>query len=410
MRLLDLSLENIGPFDHAKLTFLDAPDEQPAVAVITGQNGTGKTIVLDAIRMLLHSYGQPARKILRDSSNSMIEGKFSFRRRFEGEAQFCSTRYHSRIKNQLSDIATLGDHIRGGERVPLILDYWQPALGQGTFEISQISRLRNHSEYLSQALSGAYKNTDITDILCHFDYLRGSEDPSERNSGEILFKAVKRIVQASLLDGEFLYIKRSTLTPMIRQGGQEVPLSALNTGGLYLISRLLRLLERCYSLHVHCQTPPEMLLEPPGLLLIDEAETHLHPLWQKRLFKTILELFPNLQIIATTHSPFIVSSLPGARVFVCRYEARDRTCVIDDVTASYANLPVDEVLMSEAFDHTRPFNQELSKLVEEYEQAAERQDEVTRSQLEKELMARNPNYFGFLDLEAKLERLHAGEP
>ena len=50
MRLLSLSLQNIGPFDDAHLEFLADPEDRPAVTLLTGENGTGKRILLDAIR------------------------------------------------------------------------------------------------------------------------------------------------------------------------------------------------------------------------------------------------------------------------------------------------------------------------------------------------------------------------
>lgn len=40
-----------------------------------------------------------------------------------------------------------------------------------------------------------------------------------------------------------------------------------------------------------------------GIVLLDEIEQHLHPRWQKRIVGLLHELFPNLQFVATTHSP-----------------------------------------------------------------------------------------------------------
>ena len=40
-----------------------------------------------------------------------------------------------------------------------------------------------------------------------------------------------------------------------------------------------------------------------GIILIDEIEQHLHPKWQKYIIKLLHKVFPNLQFIATTHSP-----------------------------------------------------------------------------------------------------------
>ena len=52
----------------------------------------------------------------------------------------------------------------------------------------------------------------------------------------------------------------------------------------------------------------------PATLLIDEAENHLHPEWQRRLFPSLQKYFPQLQIFATTHSPFLVAGLGAGQV------------------------------------------------------------------------------------------------
>lgn len=47
-------------------------------------------------------------------------------------------------------------------------------------------------------------------------------------------------------------------------------------------------------------------------MLIDEIDLHLHPKWQRRVVPDLQRAFPQLQFIATTHSPFILQSLePG---------------------------------------------------------------------------------------------------
>lgn len=49
-----------------------------------------------------------------------------------------------------------------------------------------------------------------------------------------------------------------------------------------------------------------------GIVIIDEIDLHLHPSWQRTVVDDLKETFPNIQFIATTHSPFIVQSLePG---------------------------------------------------------------------------------------------------
>jgi predicted ATP-binding protein involved in virulence len=56
----------------------------------------------------------------------------------------------------------------------------------------------------------------------------------------------------------------------------------------------------------HDNTPVE---QRSFLLLLDEIDIHLHPAWQRRVLPLVQRLFPNAQIIASTHSPFVVGSL-----------------------------------------------------------------------------------------------------
>ena len=58
------------------------------------------------------------------------------------------------------------------------------------------------------------------------------------------------------------------------------------------------------------------LLDKPlhgaGVVLIDELELHLHPTWQREVSEKLRRTFPNIQFIATTHSPFVIQALrPG---------------------------------------------------------------------------------------------------
>ena len=52
-----------------------------------------------------------------------------------------------------------------------------------------------------------------------------------------------------------------------------------------------------------------------GVVMIDEIETHLHLALQKNIMPILTTIFPNIQFIVTTHSPFVLSSLPNAIAF-----------------------------------------------------------------------------------------------
>ena len=119
--------------------------------------------------------------------------------------------------------------------------------------------------------------------------------------------------------------------------------------------------------------------------------------------RNVLSVFPNLQIIATTHSPFILASVPGARVYVCRWDGQ--RCTVSEESEAYANQPVDEILLSAAFDHTQPFGPEISELLGKRKQAIKDGDAAVRRQIEAQLVAKNPEYFSYFGVEQKLQAL-----
>lgn len=52
-----------------------------------------------------------------------------------------------------------------------------------------------------------------------------------------------------------------------------------------------------------------------GIVLIDEVETHLHLSLQKQIMPLLTRIFPKVQFIVTTHSPFVLNSLDNAVAF-----------------------------------------------------------------------------------------------
>ena len=58
-----------------------------------------------------------------------------------------------------------------------------------------------------------------------------------------------------------------------------------------------------------------LVLDTEGIVLIDEIETHLHLELQKSILPFMVEMFPRLQFIVTTHSPFVVNSLDNVVIY-----------------------------------------------------------------------------------------------
>lgn len=64
------------------------------------------------------------------------------------------------------------------------------------------------------------------------------------------------------------------------------------------------------------------------VVTIDEPENHLHPAMQRSLLADLLSAFPNVQFIVATHSPFIVTSSPESNVYVLRFNENKRVSSI----------------------------------------------------------------------------------
>jgi predicted ATP-binding protein involved in virulence len=56
------------------------------------------------------------------------------------------------------------------------------------------------------------------------------------------------------------------------------------------------------------------ILGTEGIVLIDEVDLHLHPSWQQRILDNLLNTFPNIQFIVTTHSPQVLSTVKREQI------------------------------------------------------------------------------------------------
>lgn len=59
-------------------------------------------------------------------------------------------------------------------------------------------------------------------------------------------------------------------------------------------------------------------LEAEGIMVVDEIELHLHPTWQRTVVPALRAAFPKLQLILTTHSPQVLSTVRDEQVIVLK--------------------------------------------------------------------------------------------
>ncbi|EJL7023920.1 ATP-binding protein, partial [Vibrio cholerae] len=92
--------------------------------------------------------------------------------------------------------------------------------------------------------------------------------------------------------------------------------NGISSGQYSLLTMYSRLFE-------HCQNGDDLII------FIDEGESNLHPEWQRIYIKELISFFSNvkdptqnLQVVITSHSPFVLSDLPSESVNIL-----DERCV-----------------------------------------------------------------------------------
>lgn len=406
MRVKNLNLKNIGPFKEAELEFISDENEleTPPVICITGENGTGKSIIIDSIRALFAGrFGGGIERDITSSDSFEVQSdiiinnkpiKFRTTKKFKKDGNALDT-------NDMNINTLFVASLESNMNKDFIFDYWTSKLSNDTFNISNITSLEVE-KYLSNSISGIHKNVELTKVISFFDYLKDSKEKNEKELGQSLYDILEDIINLSISNGSLSHVSRINLQPIIKIGTIEISLEKLSSGNLYLIQRFASLLSQVYSICAINKLPINKYKEIKGLLLIDEAENHLHPKWQKVFLQNIQKLFPKLQIIVSTHSPFIVSSVSNCKVFVCK--SKIDYSVVEEETDFYANKPIEEVLLSPLFD-TRNFNTEISNLLELRKKAIIDKEKKEVERIEKELLKINPEYFDYLNLDSLIKSI-----
>jgi predicted ATP-binding protein involved in virulence len=116
-------------------------------------------------------------------------------------------------------------------------------------------------------------------------------------------------VLSIFLDGfSDVVVEERPLRLTIKKGIARLSIQQLSDGERAFVAVLGDLVRRLALANPELANP----LEGHGVVLIDELELHLHPLWQREVVEKLRASFPNIQFVATTHSPFVIQSLrPG---------------------------------------------------------------------------------------------------
>lgn len=113
-----------------------------------------------------------------------------------------------------------------------------------------------------------------------------------------------------------------------------------------------------------------------GVALIDELETHLHIELQRKILPFLTSFFPRIQFIVTTHSPYILTSIPNAVIYDL-----EKHVTFTDMT----NFSVDDV--AEAFFDADDYSVKMGNMLERYRELFTKQNLTEAEMIEKTELA-----------------------
>lgn len=169
-----------------------------------------------------------------------------------------------------------------------------------------------------------------------------------------------------------------SLQPRLLMYGKRLDFSQLPDGVRSTVGWLADFLMR---MDMHGQPPQR---EPGPVLLLDEVDAHLHPKWQRFILPSIKEALPEVQGFATSHSPFVIASCPGARIHVLELDA-------DGVAHNRppVDAPIGESILATLhgiFGVNSRFDIETERLLDEWNELHKGQVTGTLSTKQKERM------------------------
>lgn len=326
MTIQSLRLENYRSFSTLQLEFA------PRLNVFAGENGSGKSTILEALITLLSWWSNRLSSSSRSASGKPVEplairnGTRSCRASLTAlfhdipENKITWSIYQVRPghtpmgRNELMDLTVAVNqwrelHGRDGydpfDSIPVIVQY---PVTRAALDIP--NRIRTHHDFGMLTIYDRKLFGDA-DFRNFFEWFRDREDlenEKRRDGSEELdrpLSAVRTALNAFLPAFTNWRIRRNPMHMEVTKQGKAVWIDQLSDGEKNLVAMVGDIAMRLALANPVAKDP----LKGHGIVMIDEVELHLHPAWQQSVLFDLLATFPGLQFFITTHSPFVLSKL-----------------------------------------------------------------------------------------------------
>jgi ABC-type oligopeptide transport system ATPase subunit len=183
---------------------------------------------------------------------------------------------------------------------------------------------------LSAHLSGFGEDVALTEstawLIGLFNTSTDHNFPKEQVESANQLENIKKLINWEDESGSFLPngTKLETVNSkgaFFRDGnGMIISVNQMSDGYRSVLSmtfELIRQLVRVYGSRLVFSKieKGKMIVDLPGVVLVDEIDAHLHPTWQTRIGHWFLKFFPKIQFIVTTHSPLVCRAAENGSIW-----------------------------------------------------------------------------------------------
>jgi len=305
--------------------------------MITGKNGSGKTSLLNAIANHIERVANDRYKYFEDYKSKIEYFQNELKENpqntlsIEQQLQYYKNQYEfffSEVTVAFEDVDSL---IRKYQDGNFIIAFYEAHR-----TIKKLQEPKNPTKPELQDKWGI-KQTSTQEFLKFLADLKIQEalarnEKLEKDANQIRewFVNFERLLGEIFQDEDLqLYFNYKDYSFKILTKGKEFKFTELSDGFAAVLDIIVDLI-----LKMQHKNQLTRAYECEGIVLVDEIETHLHLELQKVIMPLLTEIFPNIQFIVTTHSPFVLSSLSNAVAFDLEHQE-----IIEDLTEySYESL------------------------------------------------------------------------
>lgn len=326
MKVKAIDIEGIGGISSIHIDFDDNMN------FICGPNGIGKTTILECVA---HSFSASSTNILKRNV-SCENGSFRATVEINGNNQQTNILIADFAPDKQSRINGLHQHSNKllSLKVSRTFQY-QPlnAIGKDTDKQDHVI----YEETKSGVNINEVKNWFVNRYL--YSAHEGALTEEQLHNLELAKKSF------SLLNPEFNFSKvvASSNEIMVNSPNGEIYYEYLSSGFKSCLSIIFGIIK---DIELRFKEPGIKADEFDGIILIDELELHLHPEWQSKIPRILVDVFPNTQFITATHSPHILQSAkPNEIIALSSNDGQVYRRELDSGKYGFQGWTVEEVLV-----------------------------------------------------------------